>query len=356
MTIGGLHLEKRRSVTLASQAAGLALALLCALVAAAILVLVSGASIPAAVSAFVRGAFGDRTAIGETLVQATPLIFTGLAVVVAFRARVWNIGGEGQLVAGAMGTFWLTATFPDLPPAVMVLTALVTAAVWGALWGLVPGLLKVRFGANEVVVTVMMNFIITYLLSYLLSGPWRDPESFYLQTALIPEGAFLARLLTPSRLHVGFLLALVAAVAVFVMLRRTTLGYDIRAVGGGANAARFRGISVAAVTVGVMALSGALAGLGGGGEIAGLQHRLRLDFSTGYGFAGVVIALLAKLSPLGVVAAAIAFGALVNGSTAIQINTGVPTAVVSAIQGLTLIFALMAEALTRYRITRPARV
>ena len=143
---------------------------------------------------------------------------------------------------------------------------------------------------------------------------------------------------------------------VAVVLRRTTLGYDIRAVGGGANAARYRGISVAAVTVTVMAISGAIAGLGGGVEITGLQHRLRLDISTGYGFAGVMVALLAKLNPLGVVVAAVAFGALVNGSTAIQIATGVPTALVSAIQGLTLVFALMSEALTRYQISRPVRV
>jgi ABC-type uncharacterized transport system permease subunit len=330
VTFLGLHVERRDSPTAASQAVALGLALLAALVATSILIIAAGASVPDAVSAFFRGAFGSRTAIGETLVQATPLIFTGLAVVVAFRARVWNIGGDGQFMASAI--------------------------VWGGVWGLIPGLLKVRFGANEVVVTVMMNFVIQYLLSYLLSGPWRDPASFYLQTAMLPEDSFLARFLEPSRLHIGFVLAVATAVIVAVVLRRTTLGYDIRAVGGGANAARYRGISVAAVTVTVMAISGAIAGLGGGVEITGLQHRLRLDISTGYGFAGVMVALLAKLSPLGVVVAAIAFGALVNGSTAIQLATGVPTALVSAIQGLTLVFALMSEALTRYQISRPIRV
>jgi ABC-type uncharacterized transport system permease subunit len=212
----------------------------------------------------------------------------------------------------------------------------------------------VQFNANEVVVTVMMNFIILNLLSYLLSGPWRDPESFYLQTALLPEDAFFPRLLEPSRLHLGFVFAVVAAFVVFVMLRRTTFGYEIRAVGGGSSAARHRGISIAAVVIAVMVVSGALAGLGGGAEIAGLQHRLRLDVSIGYGFAGIVIALLARLNPLGVVVAAIAFGALINGSTAIQISTGVPTALVTAIQGLTLILALMSDVLTRFRIARPA--
>ena len=356
MTFLGWHVERRDSPTAASQAVALGLALLAALVATSILIIAAGASVPDAVSAFFRGAFGSRTAIGETLVQATPLIFTGLAVVVAFRARVWNIGGDGQFIAGAMGAFWITFAFPGLPPVLLPVLVLASAIVWGGVWGLIPGLLKVRFGANEVVVTVMMNFVIQYLLSYLLSGPWRDPASFYLQTAMLPEDSFLSRFLEPSRLHLGFVLAVATAVIVAVVLRRTTLGYDIRAVGGGANAARYRGISVAAVTVTVMAISGAIAGLGGGVEIAGLQHRLRLDISTGYGFAGVMVALLAKLSPLGVVVAAIAFGALVNGSTAIQIATGVPTALVSAIQGLTLVFALMSEALTRYQISRPVRV
>jgi ABC-type uncharacterized transport system permease subunit len=351
----GLHLERRARPSAGAQAIALGAALLGALACTAILIATAGASFPEAVKAFLDGAFGDRVAIGETLVQATPLIYTGLAVVVAFRARVWNIGGEGQFLAGAMGTYWITHVVPDLPGPAAVLAVVAAAAVSGALWALVPAILKVRFNANEVVVTVMMNFVILNLLSYLLGGPWRDPESFYLQTALLPEAAFFPRLLEPSRLHLGFIIAVVAAVVLYVTLRRTTFGYEIRAVGGGENAARHRGISITAVVVAVMLVSGALAGLGGGAEIAGLQHRLRLDVSTGYGFSGIVIALLARLNPLGVIVAAVAFGALVNGSTAIQIQTGVPTALVTAIQGLTLILVLMSDVLTRYRIARPAR-
>ncbi len=351
MTVLGVRLERRIDTSPFSQAMALALALLCAFACTSILIVSAGANVADAVSAFFRGAFGDRVAIGETLVQSTPLIFTGLAVVVAFRARVWNIGGEGQFLAGAMGTYWITRTLPGLPPVALFVAVVGAAALSGAAWAAIPGVLKVRFGANEVVVTVMMNFVIQYVLSYLLGGPWRDPDSFYLQTAVLPEDAFFPRLLPPSRLHLGFVLAVVAAIVVFVLLRRTTFGYEIRAVGGGTSASRHRGINVSLVVVAVMIVSGVLAGIGGGAEIAGLQHRLRLDVSTGYGFAGIMIALLARLNPLAVVITAVAFGALVNGSTAIQISTGIPTALVSAIQGLTLILALMSDVLTRYRIS-----
>jgi ABC-type uncharacterized transport system permease subunit len=202
------------------------------------------------------------------------------------------------------------------------------------------------------VTTVMMNFIIQFVLSYLLGGAWRDPESFFLQTAVIPEAAFFPRLLPGSRLHLGFALAIGSAVLVYALLWRTVAGYEIRAVGSNERAARYRGISVGMTVVLVMAISGALAGLAGGGEVAGLHHRLRLDISTGYGFTGIIIALLARLNPAGAVVAAIFFGALVNGSTAMQIATGVPVALVQAIQGLTLVFVLAADVLARFQVSR----
>jgi simple sugar transport system permease protein len=352
VAIAGLSFEPRLAPSRRWQAVSVALALVGVSAIGAILIATSGASITAAAAAFYEGAFGSRGAILETLVQATPLIFTGLAMVVAFRARVWNIGGEGQFFAGALATIAITRAVPGLPGPLLIMGIFIAAAVGGGIWGLVPGFLKARFGANEVVVTVMMNYVMLYLVSYVVGGVWRDPSSFYIQTSSIPTQAWLPHLLTPGRLHLGFVLALVTAGIVSVLLRRSVLGYEIRAVGANPIASRYRGISVGTVTVIVMVISGALAGLAGGVEVAGVHHRLRLDISTGYGFTGIIVALLGQLTPSGTVLAAILFGALVNGSTSMQISAGVPVALVYAIQGLTLIFVLGASVLSRYRVRR----
>ena len=356
MTVAGLTIERRLETSRRWQLLSLLLAVVAAFALGSALVATAGASIPAAAAAFYRGAFGTRGSIIETLVQSTPLILTGLALVVAFRAKVWNIGAEGQFFAGAMAAIGVTMAFPDLPGVGAILAILAAAAVGGGLWGLIPGVLKARFGTNEVVTTVMLNYVMQYLVSYVVGGVWRDPASFYVQTALIPEGANFPRILSPGRLHLGFLVALAAAGLVYVLLWRTVLGYEIRAVGSNPVASRYRGISVGGVIVLVMVVSGALAGLAGAGEVAGLHHRLRLDISTGYGFTGIIVALLARLNPIGTIFTAILFGALVNGSTSMQISTGVPVALVYAIQGLTLIFVLGADVLARFRIRRAARV
>jgi simple sugar transport system permease protein len=350
------RLERRPVSTPASQATGLALGLLGAFVTSALLILSAGASLPVALAAFWQGAFGDWEAIAETLVQSTPLIFTGLAVTVAFRCRVWNIGAEGQFFAGAMAAVWVGLTFGDLPPAVLFILTILGSFLAGAAWGLVPGWLRARYRTNEVVVTVMMNYIIQYILSYLLSGPWRDPNSFFLQTAATPESAYFPRLLAGTRLHAGFALALLAAGLIYILLWKTVLGYEIRAVGNNTWAARYKGINVTLVIVLVMAISGGLAGLAGGSEVAGLHHRLRLDISTGYGFTGIIIALLARLNPVAAILAAVFFGAVVNGSTGMQIVTGVPVALVYAVQGLTLIFVLASDTLSRYQVRRAGQV
>lgn len=351
-TVLNFRLERRLQASRGAQTLTLLLALLAAFIASAILIASAGANVPEALAAFVRGAFGDRDALAETLVQSTPLIFTGLAVTVAFRGRMWNIGAEGQFFAGAMATVWVTLTLKDLSPVAMFAAVVVASTLAGAIWGLIPGVLKARYRTNEVVVTVMMNYIILYVLSYVLSGPWRDPKSFFIQSAPIPKSAYFPEIFPPSRLHAGFVLALLSAGLIYVLLWKTVLGYEIRAFGINAWATKYKGINIAWTTIIVMAISGGLAGLAGGSEVAGLHHRLRLDISTGYGFTGIIIALLAQLNPVGAVFAAIFFGALVNGSTGMQITTGVPVALVYAIQGLTLIFVLTADVLSRYQIRR----
>ncbi len=350
--LGRWKVERRLYPSRAWQAASIVLALVAAFVVSSLLIASAGATVSEALKAMFQGAFGTRNAVVETLVQATPFIFTGLAVTIAFRARVWNIGAEGQFFAGGMAAFWVATSLEGLPPALLIALTILGAALAGGLWGGIAGFLKARYGANEIIVTVMMNFIISLILSYLLSGVWQDANSYFYQTALMPEASFLPRLLDKGRLHAGFVLALLTALGTYVLLWKTTLGYEIRAIGINPLASRYKGISVALTTVLVMAISGAVAGLAGVSEVGGIHHRLRLDISIGYGFTGIIIALLGRLHPAGVVLAAIFFGALVNGALAMQIATGVPVALVHAIQGITLIFLLAADVLARYQVRR----
>jgi len=325
-----------------------------ALGVSALLIATAKADVATALSAIYRGAFGDWETFGETLVQATPLIFTGLAMVVAFRVRVWNIGAEGQFFAGAMAAIWFGLHVTGLPRPVLLLFLVLASMAAGAVWAFIPGWLRAKFGASEIIVTVMMNYLIMYLLSYLLSGPWRDPNSFYLQSSRIPDHAHFPALFEYSRLHMGFILALLATLFSYVLLWKTPLGYEFRAIGSNPTAARYKGIPIERDIVLVMLVSGALAGLAGGSEILGLHHRLRLDISPGYGYTGIIIALLGRLHPVGVILAAVLFGALVNGSTLMQVHTGVPVALVYSVQGIILIFVLASEALCTYRIRRIA--
>ena len=346
------RIEKRPHTSNLWQAIAIMLALLAAFGVGSILIAFAQASVPEALLSLVQGSFGSWNAVVETLVQSTPLIFTGLAVTVAFRSRIWNIGAEGQFFAGAMGTFWISTTLGGLPAPLLILLIVLTAIIAGAIWGAIPGFLKARYGANEIIVTIMMNFIILFILSFLLGNLWRDPNTFFFQTGLMPEASYFPRLFSRGRLHLGFVLSLLTAGFVYILLWKTVLGYEIRALGINPSAANYKGISVAKTILITMAISGAIAGLAGASELAGLHHRLRLDISTGYGFTGIIIAMLGRLHPLGVILAAIFFGALVNGSSSMQITSGVPVALVDAMQGITLIFLLITEVLSRYRIRR----
>lgn len=352
MKILGYRLEKRADVSPLWQFLSVLLALLIAVAVSAVLIAFSGANVGEAFMAMLRGSVGSRSALAETIVQATPLILTGLAVTVAFRGRLWNIGAEGQFFAGAMAAYWMGATLPNMsriPLAVLVFSAAMLA---GAFWGAIPAFLKARFGSNEVIVTVMMNFIIHFILSYLLSGPWQDPGSSFLQTARIPDAVNFSRLISGTRIHLGLGVALVAAVVVWFLLWKTTLGYEIRAFGINALASKYKGIPPMRTILLILAISGAIAGLAGAGELTGLHGRLRLDISTGYGFTGIIVALLGRLHPAGVILAAIVMGALVNGSVAMQITSGVPIAMALVIRGVVLVALLSVEVLGQYRIRR----
>jgi general nucleoside transport system permease protein len=342
---------EKRETSVWGQAASIISAVLASLLLSSILIVASGANAVGAFTSLYRGAFGSWNAFLETLVQATPIMFTGLAMVIAFRGKVWNIGGEGQFFAGALATAWISMNFYTLPGPLLIALILLTSALAGAFWAFFPGIMKAKFNISEIVVTVMMNYIMMGLVSYLLSGPWQAPGDFFLQTPRFSLTTFLPTFLN-SRLHMGFLIAVALVFVLYLVLWKTPLGYDIRAVGENLVASKYKGINNTAILLIVMLISGAIAGLAGGTELAGLHHRLRLDISTGYGYTGILIALLGRLNPIGVIPASIFFGALVNGSTSMQINHNVPVPLVYTIQGIVLIFLLLFDALFHYRIRR----
>jgi ABC-type uncharacterized transport system permease subunit len=294
-------------------------------------------------------AFGNRDALAETLVAATPLVLTGLAVAVAARMLLWNIGAEGQLFIGAAAASWLAFSFPGAPRGLLLPAMVIAGALGGAAWALGPGLLRARLGVNEIITTLMLNFVAVLLVDYLVHGPWRDPESsgFPLSTPF-SEAATLPNL-GDTRLHAGFLVALAAAVVVWLLLRSTRFGYEVRVIGESPAAARYAGMPLGRNVVVVMLVSGALAGLAGMGEVSGIVHRIQADISSGLGYTGIIVATLGRFSPIGVAVAAVLFGALQVGGFALQ-TTEVPPAIVQVLQGSILFIAVGAEVLARFRL------
>jgi general nucleoside transport system permease protein len=285
-----------------------------------------------------QGAFGSQRAIIGSLVRATPYIFAGLAVALAFRCGLFNIGAEGQLALGALLAAWVGVNLKGLPLPIHLPLTLLAGMLGGFVWGMIPGFLKARTGAHEVITTIMLNYIAAQLTGYLLSGPWRDPSptNVTAQTPRIAEAARLPNLL--PGLHWGVPLAFLAAVAVWYFLWKTTWGFEIRTVGANSSAARAAGINISRNIILAMALSGALAGLGGAVQVAGVNYRSTLGFNVGYGFDSIAIALLGRNTPIGVVLAALLFGGLRNGATVMQFRTQISADIISVIQALILIF------------------
>jgi simple sugar transport system permease protein len=351
MTIFHYKIVKRQKLNIWLEIGAVLVAILLSLLVSAGLIATSGANPWEAMQALAKGAFGNRNAVLETIVQATPLIFTGLAMVVSFRAKVFNIGAEGQFFAGAMAAAWISMNLAYFPKAAIIPLIILGSMAAGAVWGFIPGYLKARFGSNEIIVTVMLNYVIQFIISYLLGGAWRDPSQYFLQTIRFADSTHLPTFFD-SRIHLGFFVSLLMVLLIYFLVWKTPLGYDIRAIGDNPTSSKYKGVRINLIMIAVMAISGAIAGLAGGMEVNGIHYRLKLDISTGYGFTGILIALLGRLNPFGVILAAVFFGALINGSTGMQIFTGVPVALVFSVQGIVLIFLLATEAITRYRLER----
>ncbi|MBF4509139.1 MAG: ABC transporter permease [Aeromicrobium sp.] len=321
-----------------------------------IIVWISGYDAAAAFSALFKGAFGGPKQIGDTILRATPLIFTGLAVGYGFRAGLFNIGAEGQLFMGGLAAASLGVFLVGQPWFLVVPVLVVASALAGAAWAFVPALLKARIGAHEVITTMMFTYIGRYIVSWLVVGPLKDEGMIPQTVALAPE-AQLPRIqslfsadtldalpfLALGRAHMGIVIAIVVAVVVWLILKYTTLGYENRAVGFNPYASETAGISVQWTTVKALCISGALAGLAGSVEVMGVHHRIFDQFSSGFGFTGIAVALLAKNHPLGVIPAALLFGALSAGAGTMQLEASVPQKIILIIQALVIFFVAAEE-------------
>jgi ABC-type uncharacterized transport system permease subunit len=343
-----VRLERRQETPIHLQVLIPIAAVIVTLILCSGLVALSGTNVLEAYRLLLFSTFRSQYDIQDTLVKAAPLLFTGLAVLVAFRAKFWNIGAEGQLIAGAMAACYIGER-EWVPAPSLVPLMIVAAAIFGALWALLPALLKVRLKVDDVVTTLLLNFIMLYGVTALLEGPWRDPRSGYPNSPSIRYEAEFP-FLPGIHVHLGVLLALIAAIVVWWMLSRTTLGFSIRAVGHNPAASEYAGMKVGRIILITALISGALAGLAGAGEVGGVRFQVTSDLSSGYGYAGIVIATLAELNPLGAIPAALFFAIIFNGAGTMARATGVPIYLADVIQGVALVTMVAGRLFAAYRL------
>jgi general nucleoside transport system permease protein len=333
------------------------LAVIAALLFGAVMLILLGANPIEGYSEMFVGAFGSGDALVATILKATPLLFVGVGIVIAFRANVINIGAEGQMVLGGLFATMAALYLPEMPPIIMIPAVLFAGILGGALWGWIPGMLKAYYRVNEILSTIMLNIVAVQLMAYLLRGPLIDPGEIERgtripQTARLAESADLP-MLFGDRLHIGPLLAVLCAIGAYYLLWRTPVGYRLRAVGLSEHAARYAGIPVRRTIALALTLSGAMAGLAGAVLVFGSEsHRMVTDGSTmgftgGAGFNGIVAALLGGLHPLWTIPASFLFGGLIVGGQALQRAVQVPSALIVALNGLVVVFVVAAD---RYRV------
>lgn len=355
-----VRFEQRASTPLGLRVIVLSLAVLLGAIAGGILVQASGYSAVAAFSAIIEGSFGGTYPLSQTLAAAIPLATIALGTSIAFRVQLWNIGGEGQFYMGAFG-----ATAVELIggpagwPAIILLPAMLLAgALAGAAWALVPGYLRAWHGVNEIITTLMLNYVAVLWVNFLVYGPWKDPAGRNFPfSPRFPDNAIFQRV-GDGQLHTGVIIPIIAAVIFVLVLARTRWGYELRVVGENAEAARYAGINVRSTMLSAMLVSGAMGGIAGMVQVAGIIHLLSGQLSSNYGYTAIIVAWLARLNPLAVLIVGVLFGALVNGGFAVS-QVGIPQALGAVLQGMILFFVLgIGDLFTRYRLrivtTRPA--
>lgn len=331
------------------------LAVVVALLIGGVIIAISGANPLQAYGALLRGSLGSAQALGRTLAKATPLIFGGLAVSLAFKAGLFNIGAQGQLLFGAIMAAFVGFAFTGLPAVVHLPLALLMGALMGALWAAIPGVLKAYTGAHEVITTIMLNFVAINITDYLADGPWKDrsPGNIIARTPAIAPSATLPKL--DSSVPMGVVLAVLVAFVVWWLIGRSTFGFELRTVGQNPNAAAYAGMSVRRITILAMVVSGLLAGLGGAVETLGVVGRFEPGFNAGLGFTAITIALLARTHPLGVIPAALLIGAMQAGAPQMQFATHVSPDIIDIVQAVILFFVAADVAIRRLFHLRASR-
>jgi simple sugar transport system permease protein len=313
--------------------------------------LLAGADPVAAYAVMARGAFGSLHDVSEVVVKAIPLMLCGLAVAVAAKIQVWNVGGEGQLVLGGIGAAGVALFLhPYLPSAAVLPLMLATGFLAGGLWALLAGVLRAKLDVNEILTTLMLNYVAIFWLEHLYFGPWRDPMGMgFPGTAMFPENAWFPRL-PGTRIHPGIALALVAAVLCQVALSRTRWGFEIRVIGESPKAARYAGMRIGRTILWVMFLSGGLAGLAGMAEVSGIHYRLQQGLAVGYGYTGIIVAWLSRLHPVGIILTGFLIAGLLVGGDQLQTVMHLPSAVGLVLEGTLLFFVLGSDVFSRYRV------
>jgi simple sugar transport system permease protein len=327
-------------------------AILATLILSAIPILIAGGHLWKSYYYLFYGALGTRFNLLETFVKASPLLMTGLAVAFAFRAKFWNIGAEGQLLAGALVATALGVSLGGVPEPLVLPFIIVAGFLAGGLWASIPALLKTKLKVDDVVSTLLLNYVMVHIMGALLFGPLQQPGSSWPRSSAIIDAAHYPILVARSRFHLGIPLALLAVLIIWFINKKTTFGYQSRAVGVNARAATYGGISTTRVILWTALISGGLAGLAGVGELCAIQRRLIMDISPGYGYSGIVIAMLGNLHPIGVLFSSLFFSVIIVGAQTMSRMTGVPTYIAEVIQGMALMVMLIFLLFTEYQIRR----
>jgi ABC-type uncharacterized transport system permease subunit len=324
-------------------------AIVIALLLAGLLSFVMGLNPLRVYAGMIEGILASRDGISEVLVKMSPILLCALGVGLAYKASFWNIGAEGQIYIGAIFAFGTATLLGNYPSWIVIPLVLVAGFLGGGLWGAIPAILKVRFSANEIVSTLMMNYIAQFGLYYLVHGPWKMPEYMYPWSWPIPASAELPRL-PGTRIHLGLVFALIALVVVYLLVKRTFFGYEIRFIGANRDAARAGGINVARTMIIMMLISGGLSGIAGMAEVTGMEHRLKEEISLGYGFHGMTAALLGRLNPLGIALAALVLSILIVGGQYVQRSMSLPSSFVDIILALVVLLLLVGWFASEYRL------
>ena len=344
-----LRLEKRLETSGAASFLVPAVSIVLALCTGALFFWFSGKDPAQIYQSMFYGAFGSAYGLSETVVKAIPLSLCGLGVALAFRMQLWNIGGEGQFYMGAMAATWVALYQPQLPAWIMLPAMTLAGFVAGGLWGLLPAVPRAYQGVNETITTLMLNYIAIFLVDYLVHGPWKDPAGFnFPLTATFVPSAILPSL-GATRIHAGIVFVLAAALVMYLVMRGTRWGFEIKVIGESQSAARYAGMSLEKNILLVMLVSGGLCGLAGMAEVSGIAGRLQAGLSPGYGYTAIIVAWLSRLNPFALLAVAFLFGGLQVGGYSVQAS-GVPATTVSMLQGLLLFFVLGGEIFYRYRL------